>query len=104
MFKKIMLAGCACAMMSFGGLGTVETADAATWRTPRANRIIRRSREVQRDYRQLRRQHNRLDRQWDRYRHNRYRSPYRGRYYNGYRGYRGYNRGYISTPYFSIGF
>ncbi len=103
MFKKIMLAGCAFAMMSFGGLGTVETAEAATWRTPRANRIIRRSREIQRDYRQINRQYDRLGRRWD----NRYYSPYRGRYYNGYRGYRGYrgyDRGYIHTPYFSIGF
>lgn len=99
MFKNLILAGCAIAMMSFGGLGTTETAEAANWRSPRTKRIYRRFRDARQDYRQASRRYDRYDRRWDNHNYNYNR--YRGRYY---RGNRGYNNGFVTTPYFSIGF
>jgi hypothetical protein len=102
-FKRAILSFCAVALLSVGGFETTNSADAA-WRSD----IRRFSRNVDRTHRQL-------DRSWDRernYNNRRYGNYHGNSYYNrGYNGRndfygrnRGYNNGFISTPYFSIGF
>ena len=93
--KNCLLACCAFAMFTFVGFGNVETADAQIRIGRRAPRVYR----------------NRIDRSFNRGFRRGYRvgSPYlapRGRFVNPRFGRfnRGYRGGFVSTPFFSIGF
>lgn len=103
MFRKTLIAASAVAIVTLSGMSWSNTAEAARWVAPRRGRVITRNyNQARREFRQAGRQFNRYDRRYDQYFNNRvYRSP---NFYRGYRGYRGYGNGYISTPYFSIGF
>lgn len=98
MFKRAILAFCAVTMLCLSGFGTTKTAD-ASWRDVR-----RFSRNIDRTHRQL---HRSLDRERSFY-NRRYSNSYSNRGSYGRNSYygpnRGYSNGFISTPYFSIGF
>lgn len=102
MFKNALIAGCTIAMFSLGGLGTIENADAGWRGVPRS--VVRNFERQQRNFeRDFNRNFNRAQRDFHR--------DFRGRPYGNFHrgpvihnGFYGYQRGFINTPYFSIGF
>lgn len=102
MFRKMMIAACTVTMFSLGGMTAPQSAEAAprVFRpvpTPAARRTYRNARQ---DYQRAARRYDRVGRQFN----NRYARPYRMAPHRG--AYFGPvpRRGFVNTPYFSIGF
>lgn len=104
MFRKALIAGCTIAMFSMGGLGTVDTAEASLRGVARS--ISRNINRQQRDFeRNLNRNIRNQSRDFRRARNNNFHgNNFNQRGFYGAPGFHGGNRGFISTPYFSIGF